>query len=282
MNSKEALLKIVAEYPSIPIQEVVAVYGGVKKSLFTGCVGQDKARKFSEIAKELGMTTEIWTGDDSNPEAYMIALAKDKSVAQAIKRYRQENNHRKVGIFLDYPLCCVEKREYPAASREKDDFYKEGRNLELNYRMNTMFNFSSYSSIFIDSLSGKFFQTIARCKHADKYYLIHIPCSIDCLNSLKKAEEVEEAMEKYLPEKNEEIKKSLKKAFIIFGPLNFSYFEYRKDGDVFSVRNPEHTLLVDKYNADSINGASYIKIKQKSVVTDKGKELSTLKTIIFK
>lgn len=265
------------------IQEIGAVYDGIKNGVMDAFSTDLNEKEIKKNIEKLDLKCIIWNSTFLPYDNKRIAIARDKKVCKKIKKYRLDpDKWVLLGQMLGYPNCCIKHHskveKFNGRNKTSPFFRSNTRNIiQADYKLNTLFNFSSYDS----SVKEDVMKSALSTRYAHKYYLIHIPCSLDCKKTKEQAGQIERMMQNYFPKENAKYKKLLKGGFIIFEPVNYAFFDYEKQGNQVKVKNLKFMPMVKQENVNKLKNIDYFNIEDGKIILPSRETIEPKKIAFF-
>lgn len=204
----------------IQINDLAALLCGEKDVLYFQLSSKYEKNKIEELCKEfkLKMLFMKEAKNFSNNKVYDFLIGKDIDKMKEAKKLFIENKTIEWGVYLGYPICCVEKFKKWNQLSQKSKYInliefiynnmKNNRNLnkEIKFYLNNITNFYSRKLCAIKSLTKKINKyleinrkIISNGVDLEGFIPWH-PCNYFCKESIKKAKNIADFMKKHIPE----------------------------------------------------------------------------------
>ena len=281
-------IKIINNWWYIP-QEIGALCAGIKPGMLEGGIDlSESENKFSNAIKRLDLKYSKMEPNFSVLAQELIAISDKKDVCDKIIEYRIGKGEQwdLLGRELGYPDCCVnahsEKLGKNGRNLSSPFFVDDGKNIiQTDFRLNTLLNFSSYTYSEKNNDRNNWMKVVKSKIMTHVYYLIHIPCSLECEKTKKQAIKIERMMDRHFPKKNKYYKKALKKGFFILDPAKYATFDYKIKKDKVKIYNLKFFPTVNQKEAEKIKEVDHFFIKNNDVVIPSNSKINFKKIALF-
>lgn len=236
------LLRLFEEVHCETPVEYISLALDLRLAIYT-FLNHEEQMKVKEIFPEFDIRHELinFGNKDFNLD-FVYKKSNDKVVNDKIDEICSDANNKSVGQILGYPDCCIQNhilkdQSGPDCKRPRDPIsvssgFKE--NKPVPFVINRFLNFSTRirggDGTDYDQYLGKNkIHTVIQGKKiyfSNIGFISHIPCSVNCADSLSQANIVAEWMRVNMPEMHDHFESVLKRPFLYFGePLKFISFD---------------------------------------------------------
>ena len=192
---------------------------------------------------------------------YFVYISKSKDKAEKAKTAEERNGHINLGLALGYPKCCCEffNKNFETESKNKNDFTL------ATLRESDGYKFPLYNNI--------------AARHFDISLLNHFPCSFNCRESIKIAENNLEIIKKYSNEWHFIFKSMLNSAVLYTEHGIFLLRDFKLKDDKLFYNNIMGSVNNGLY--DKLRNNDFIEIIDKNKVKIGAEELGNVGVMVF-
>lgn len=277
---------ILNDVSKVPLDnlELLLLIFNVKPLCFWDVLKKDKpiiesfAKKYGFYSLFVGLDDIRIKGPDTSSESeYLIIGRRKEDVLKYREVYFERSDMEKfieIGVLLGYPKCCSQEYiNFRALCTEKDEklivrdyYYKIVEKSEnYNFLINSFFCFYGRASGSDIWKIGKIIEDV------DLFLISHIPCSLDCKESVSYAKKVYEVLK--LTRGEESAKKTLK---ILSNPiLFFNIFDFIVLNGMAEKNSIKYTFVASPQSL--IDSSILEKVKKGNTITVNDETISIFK-----
>jgi hypothetical protein len=214
---------------NIDLQSFLLLKEGIKPVIRVGMTDLNEARKAEKYAKKLGIEMLVkkfnnMYGKKSSKPFILVYYSNDKKMCG--EAWQAENNGDRIelGRLLGYPECCVEAFiRNLTECRSKDYTMMTLANVKTkpSFYCNNIFVFDSKLSSFNTQTFNDNVEIFDANEARNLFLIRHVPCSYDCIESIKIGKTTLRLLEESQPDLAKKIINALKRPVIYW-----NYFEW--------------------------------------------------------